>query len=235
MPDYTEEPKATPAPPKLGTTPPEVSTDPIVSGSKRSPSLAKLAAALAKAQGDIVGATKDRENPHFKSGYASLASTWEACREPLSKNELAVLQPVAVDGVKVKITTLLVHSSGEWIEETLVMVAALNTPQGIGSAITYGRRYGLGAMVGVAPEDDDGNEASTKLSANQRPAVQQSPTPSVAREPIAPAVQQQAKAAVQPLAAPRPPSAPSPGPVPNASAPPRPPGILNKPTTPAGS
>jgi hypothetical protein len=126
----------------------------------RSPSIAKLATALAKAQSELAGAVRDSLNPHFKSKYADLASVWDAARQPLAKNELAVLQPVSAHGPNVTVTTILAHSSGEWIAEALTLTAQQNTPQGVGSAITYGRRYGLSAMVGIAPEDDDGETAS---------------------------------------------------------------------------
>jgi hypothetical protein len=129
---------------------------------KRSSSTAKLFTSLSKAQSEIAGAVKDSENPHFRSRYADLASVWEACREALTKNELAVLQPVSANGPQVTVTTILAHSSGEWISEALTLTAQQNTPQGVGSAITYGRRYGLAAMVGIAPEDDDGNAASQR-------------------------------------------------------------------------
>lgn len=119
-----------------------------------------LAGALAKAQGEMEGAAKGNVNPHFKSKYADLASVWDACRGPLSKNGLAVLQPVSAEGPKVTVTTILAHSSGQWVRESLTMTAQKNDPQGVGSAITYGRRYGLASMVGIAPEDDDGNAAS---------------------------------------------------------------------------
>lgn len=132
----------------------------ILEPATRSGSIAALAAALAKAQGEMEGAAKANVNPHFKSKYADLASVWDACRAPLSKNGLSILQPVKANGASVTVTTILAHSSGEWIEESLTMTAAQNTPQGVGSAITYGRRYGLAAMVGIAPEDDDGNAAS---------------------------------------------------------------------------
>jgi hypothetical protein len=137
---------------------------PVIASSAltRSASIAALAAALAKAQGEMEGAAKGNLNPHFKSKYADLASVWDACREPLSKHGLAVLQPVSADGPRVTVTTMLVHSSGEWIGEALTMTAQQNTPQGVGSAITYGRRYGLSSMVGIAPEDDDGNAASAR-------------------------------------------------------------------------
>jgi hypothetical protein len=130
-----------------------------------SSTLGAIAAALAKAQGEMEAAAKANINPHFKSKYADLASVWDACRGPLSKNGLAVLQPVTADGPKVTITTILAHSSGEWISESLTMTAQQNTPQGVGSAITYGRRYGLSAMVGIAPDDDDGNAASGRQRA----------------------------------------------------------------------
>ncbi len=133
---------------------------PSVVVTRRSESIAALAAALSKAQGEMEGAAKGNTNPHFKSKYADLASVWDACRSPLAKNGLAVLQPVSADGARVTVTTILAHSSGEWLEESLTMTAQQNTPQGVGSAITYGRRYGLASMVGIAPEDDDGNAAS---------------------------------------------------------------------------
>ena len=125
----------------------------------QSPSLAALAAALAKAQGLMAGAKKDSVNPHFRSKYADLASIWEACREALSANGLAVIQSPGSAGKDVMVTTLLIHSSGEWIRSRYTMPVAQPGPQGVGSALTYARRYSLAAMVGVAPEDDDGNEA----------------------------------------------------------------------------
>lgn len=130
----------------------------------RSRAIGALSAALAKAQGEIQGASKDKTNPHFKSAYADLASIWEACRDALSKNGLAVLQPVSASGASVTVATMLSHSSGEWVCGELTMTATQNTPQGIGSCITYARRYALASMVGVAPEDDDANEASKPTS-----------------------------------------------------------------------
>lgn len=127
----------------------------------RSESIAELVAALAKAQGAMVAAAKSNTNPHFKSKYADLASVWDAIREPLSANGLSVLQPVTAEGAAVTVTTILAHSSGQFISEVLTMTATQNTPQGVGSAITYGRRYALSALVGVAADaDDDGNAAS---------------------------------------------------------------------------
>lgn len=124
------------------------------------PAIGKLALALSKAQGMIKGAAKDSENPHFRSKYADLASVWDACRDALSKNELAVIQNLSGGPDTITITTTLAHSSGEFMTSSLTLRPTKPDPQGIGSAATYGRRYGLAAIVGVAPEDDDGNAAS---------------------------------------------------------------------------
>lgn len=128
--------------------------------STQSPTIGALAGALAKAQGAIQGAAKGAENPFYKSKYADLASVWDACRAALSENELAVIQTNSGDTENVVVITTLAHSSGEWIKGTLPMSPTKSDPQGVGSCITYARRYALAAMVGVAPEDDDGNAAS---------------------------------------------------------------------------
>ena len=120
----------------------------------------ELAAALAKAQGKITGALKDSANPFFKSKYADLASCWDACREPLSENGLAVIQSPEVSSEGLTLTTLLLHSTGQWIKNSLRVLPKDDTPQGIGSAMTYARRYALTALVGIAQVDDDGNQAS---------------------------------------------------------------------------
>jgi hypothetical protein len=134
-----------------------------------SETLTDLAAALAKAQGEIKGALKTADNPFHKSKYADLASVWDACREPLSKNGLSVVQTTSNEESKILITTMLLHVSGQWIRDTLAIKPKEDTPQGVGSTITYGRRYALSAIVGVAPEDDDGEAASGR---GARPAKQ---------------------------------------------------------------
>lgn len=120
----------------------------------------EIAAALSKAQAVIAGAVKDKTNPHFRSAYADLASVWDACRKPLTDNGLSVAQTAATDEGRVCVTTLLMHASGQWISDTLAMRPTKDDPQGVGSCITYARRYALAAIVGVSPEDDDGNAAS---------------------------------------------------------------------------
>lgn len=129
--------------------------------------IGKLAEALAKAQGEIKGAAKDSTNPHYRSKYADLASVWDACRQALTKNGLSVVQLPDVSADGVFLHTTLAHSSGQWMRGTMPVKPVQDTPQGLGSALTYARRYSLAAMVGVAPDDDDdGNAASAGTPAN---------------------------------------------------------------------
>lgn len=149
-----------------------------------SDSVAALAAALAKAQGAMSHASKDAQNPHFKSRYADLAAVWSAVREPLSANGLSVVQTVAQGDGTVGVRSLLLHASGEWISSLLEMPVAQKTPQGYGSALTYARRYALAALVGIAQDDDDA-EAATRPSAPVLPPAQKR-TP-ISREAAPPA------------------------------------------------
>lgn len=144
-----------------------------------SESINEISTALAKAQGQIENAIKDSNNPYFKSKYADLTSVWDACRKQLSENGLAVIQSPEESTAGISITTMLCHSSGQWIKSKYSMPCDSSklTPQVIGSAITYARRYALSAMVGVAPgDDDDGNDASQNQASKpaQKPAQPQS-------------------------------------------------------------
>lgn len=128
----------------------------------QSDTIGELAKALAQAQGEMTPAAKDATNPHFKNRYADLASVWDACRVPLSKHGLAVSQLTArrEDG-SVLLTTLLMHSSGEYIGSYLSARPAQENPQVIGSILTYLRRYALASIVGVVSGEDDDGEAAT--------------------------------------------------------------------------
>jgi hypothetical protein len=136
--------------------------------------LNEIAAALAKAQAKIRNAEKTAENPGFKRGnrastYADLASIWDACREHLTANGIAVVQGPKTEGPMVSVETMLVHSSGQWFKDNLTAAAASAGAQHVGSAITYLRRYALAAMVGVAPADDDGEAAMGRDTPAGRP------------------------------------------------------------------
>lgn len=128
----------------------------------------QLATALSKAQGAMKSAAKSKENPFFKSHYADLPAVWEACRDALSKNGLAIVQTPQFEGEATWLETTLVHSSGQWMRSRYPVKPAKNDPQGIGSALTYSRRYALMAMVGVVAddEDDDGEAAVGRTNGN---------------------------------------------------------------------
>lgn len=135
--------------------------------SNQSESIKELASALVKVQASVLKAKKASDNPYFKSKYADLTEVWDACREQLTANGFAVIQLTDESDDAVVVVTKLVHSSGEWVEGRLRMKPVKNDPQGIGSCITYARRYALAAIVGVATEDDDGNAASGKDMGDQ--------------------------------------------------------------------
>ena len=128
----------------------------------KSESIKELAAALAKAQGQVKGAVKDSSNPFFKSKYADLASVVEAIRVAFSTHGLSYVQTVEPsEKDEVRVETFILHASGEWIGCGVLSLPVVKADaQGYGSALTYARRYSLSAACGVAPEDDDGNAAS---------------------------------------------------------------------------
>jgi hypothetical protein len=151
---------------------------------QKSESIKDLAVALAKAQAEIMGAHKDSANPYFNSRYADLASVWDACRDPLSKNGLSIVQTCGIENGMVSVETMLLHKSGQYISDVLQMkpvrekkgegFVPADDPQAIGSCITYARRYSVAAMAGVCPEDDDGNVASGR-GASSSPAMNRKP------------------------------------------------------------
>ena len=128
---------------------------------KKSEQVDKLAAALCKAQAEMGGAVKDAKNPFFKSSYADLTSVIKAIKEPFANNGLSYSQfPVTSEGGGgVGVVTVLLHSSGQWIESEFYLPLAKKDPQGGGSAITYARRYALQAMAGIPTADDDAEAA----------------------------------------------------------------------------
>jgi hypothetical protein len=128
---------------------------------QKSDTIGELAKALCKVQSVIESAKKDAENPFFKSHYADLSAVWDVARKPLTDNGLSVSQlPGACDGSKIKIHTMLMHSSGEWIASDLEMPYIKSDPQAVGSAITYGRRYALAAVIGIVADVDDDAEGA---------------------------------------------------------------------------
>ena len=141
---------------------------------RQSDTIGAIAGALAKAQAEMKSAKKNQDNPYFKSVYADLASCYEACREPLTKNGIAVFQGIedSTDGESVTLNTMLLHSSGEWLSSSLRMPLLKKDPQAVGSVITYARRYGLSAAIGLASEDDDAESAMARPVSSPAPKTQ---------------------------------------------------------------
>lgn len=154
----------------------------------KSEQINELAAALSKAQGEMSAATKDSNNPFFKSKYADLNSVWEACRGPLSRNGLSVSQIPFQDETESCLYTILMHSSGQWIQSKMMMRIKPDTKtnelQVMGSCISYLRRYALMAIVGIAPGDEDDGNSVTSFQANPtaKPAQQKIIAPERATE-----------------------------------------------------
>jgi hypothetical protein len=134
---------------------------------KTSAQINDLVAALAKAQGQMKPAAFNRVNPHFKNRYADFTSCMEAVRDPLSTNGLAISQmPSTTPDGKLVLVTLLAHVSGQWMAGEFPLISLKQDSQGIGSAMTYAKRYSLCGMIGIVADedvdadDDDGESAS---------------------------------------------------------------------------
>ena len=120
----------------------------------------ELFKALAKAQETINHASKDGQNPHFRSKYATLESVIDATKIPLLNNKLLIIQSTTATNT---LLTRLVHSeSSQFIETETNLMMEKNDMQKLGSAITYARRYAISSMLNIAQEDDDGNLASKR-------------------------------------------------------------------------
>lgn len=157
----------------------------------KSETITKLAVSLIKAQKAIMPATKDATNPHYRSKYADLTAIIDAVKGPLNDNGIAFLQVVNATPA---VETILLHESGEWMSSvTPVYCGKPNDPQALGSGITYAKRYGLQAMLGLPTEDDDGEAAMPRNKAaeefereviNKPPA--EPPSKPAFREPTTP-------------------------------------------------
>lgn len=128
---------------------------------KTSDSIIKISPALLKAQKAITFATKDAMNPHLKNRYADLQSVIEAIKPALNDAGIFFMQSATPSpDDKLHLVTRLIHESGEWIEDEIVIPVVKQDAQGHGSAMTYARRYSLASMTGLFQSDDDGNEVT---------------------------------------------------------------------------
>jgi len=129
----------------------------------KSEQINEIAAALSKAQGAMQNAVMDKINPHFRSRYATLASVLDSIRKPLSDNGLAVTQTIGIQNGGMVLTTMLMHTSGQWLSSEYPL--PIGKPQEMGSAQTYARRYSLAALVcNSSEEDDDANAAQSAVN-----------------------------------------------------------------------
>lgn len=142
-------------------------------------SVKELYAAFIKAQAEFGSVIKDKANSHLKSHYATLASVVEAFRDALNKNGLSVLQPTIYKDGMVFIVTTLIHTSGQWLRSYYPVITQRSDPQGLGSGMTYARRYSLMALMGLAPEDDDGEGATVDTPAQRRAKDREAQQPNV--------------------------------------------------------
>ena len=148
----------------------------------------ELAQALAAAQKELNPAQKNAQNPMLRNKYADLQSCIAACREVLPQHGLSYSQIISpADGDRICVDTLLMHESGQWLKSRCVLPSVgnkgVNAAQAAGSAITYARRYGLSAIIGLATDDDDGCAAGPTREQKRQEREQHK------------AVQEQAKAA----------------------------------------
>lgn len=139
-----------------------------------SESITEIAHALVVAQGLIQNPAKASANPYFNSKYADLATVLDVVRPAFTEAGIAALQtPSTADDGSIVVTTMLIHSSGQWIKDQISMgiaADAKNPAQAAGSLITYLRRYSLSAFANIAQQDDDGNslEGNTKVIDRKR-------------------------------------------------------------------
>lgn len=161
---------------------------------RKSESINELVTALTKAQANLRGVHKDAKNPHFKSDYSSLAAVTDAVRPVLAAEGLALVQGTEQREDGTYLSTLLAHTSGQWLESDARLNPVKADPQGFGSAITYWRRYQALAICGIAPvdDDDDGHAASTP----RNPPQPQRIPPSVQKPVQKPAASQELRARV---------------------------------------
>lgn len=162
----------------------------------RSESIAKLSAALVKAQRSMGNATKGAKNPFFKNTYADLNAIREVALPPLNDNGISVLQPTSTDAEGSYVDTLLLHESGEFLTSRTRVLNTKGDAQGEGSGISYARRYGLQSLLNIGAVDDDGEAAvGRKEVSNAKEEPKKEPVKMVQPVPTAskPAVKEAGK------------------------------------------
>lgn len=140
----------------------------------------ELFAAISVAQGKIENATKNAQNPHFRSNYADLAEVLNTVRPVFSEEGLSIIQSTEFDGELVSVSTVIAHKAGGYITSRASCKPAKTDAQGVGAATTYLRRYSAAAIAGIAQEDDDGNSAAHSGKPSQAAFVTENQAASIA-------------------------------------------------------
>ena len=138
---------------------------------KHSESITELATALNLAQDQMGSAKKNAKNPFFKSSYSNLEEVISCVKQPFADHGLSFVQFPVSDEDRAGVETIIAHKSGQWISGSFMLKCSKLDPQGMASAISYARRYGLQAAVGLPSSDDDGNAASAPTTAPKKPAM----------------------------------------------------------------
>jgi hypothetical protein len=133
----------------------------------KSPSISKLADALSKAQAEMPAVKMNASNPFLKNKYADLGAVIEATRPVLTKNGLSISQFPTSDGDRIGLTSILMHTSGEWLEDTIFISPSdskgLSVAQSAGVVISYLRRYQWQSIIGVYSDEDTDGHTTGKL------------------------------------------------------------------------
>lgn len=117
--------------------------------------LNELAKALAKCQGEILPAIKNKENPAFRSPYVDFFGVWEVAQKPLADNSLCLIHTTIIEEGRYYLKSILMHSSGQYISGLVPILLSKNDMQAIGSATTYAKRYATCSMLGIVAEVED--------------------------------------------------------------------------------
>ena len=129
----------------------------------RSETITEIAKALAKFQSEVSDPNRTKENAFLKSKYVTLDSLLQAVRPVLASNGLSFLQVPFTGADVVSVTTMLLHESGEWLEsDPFTLPLMKKDPQGVGSVVTYARRYSLSSILGVAWDEDDDAQSNNE-------------------------------------------------------------------------
>ena len=156
-----------------------------------SETIGAIAPALVKAQAEIRPIVKDSTNPAFRSKYTSLDAIMEVVRPVLAKNGLIVVQSVldTIDGehsTSITVESRVIHSSGEWIAGVVQVPVMQQTSHGFGSALSYGRRYSLSALLSLASDEDDDGNGAIGQQQHARPQIKPGPPPQTTLKKLAP-------------------------------------------------